>query len=96
MKNQPSACAEHSEKQITALIHLLSDQDSQIAQTIHDQLVAVGQPAIPLLQQAHDGPDEPTMSDRIGSVIADIKLIEVEHSFNALMTPSSPRWGSHL
>jgi len=89
MKNQPPACAEHSEKQINALIHLLSDQDAQIAQTIHDQLVAVGQPALPLLQQAQGGPDEPTMSDRIGSVIADIKLIEVEHSFTALMTSST-------
>jgi regulator of sirC expression with transglutaminase-like and TPR domain len=89
MKNQPSACAEHSEKQINALIHLLSDQDSQIAQTIHDQLVAVGQPALLLLQQAQGGPDESTMSDRIGSVIADIKLFEVEHLFTALMTSSS-------
>ena len=89
MKNQPSACAEYSEKQINALIHLLSDQDSQIAQTIHDQLVAVGQPALSLLQRAHDEPAETPVGERIGSVITDIKLIEVEHSFNALMTPST-------
>ena len=100
MKNQPPACAEHSEKQINALIHLLSDQDSQIAQTIHDQLVAVGQPAILLLQQAQGRTDELTMSERIGSVIADIKLIEVEHSFKALMTASTEpidlETGTHL
>jgi len=89
MKNQPAACAKHSEKQINALIHLLSDQDSQIAQTIHDQLVNVGQPALSLLQRAHDEPAETPVGERIGSVITDIKLIEVEHSFNALMTPST-------
>ncbi len=89
MKNQPSACAEHSEKQINALLHLLSDQDSQIAQTIHDQLVTIGQPALPLLQQAQGEPADLTMSERIGSVIADIKLVEVEHSFTVLMTSST-------
>ncbi len=89
MKNQPSVCAEHFEKQISALIHLLSDLDPQIAQTIHDQLVAIGEPAILLLQQAQSGTDDPTMLDRLGSVIADIKLIGVEHSFKALMTSST-------
>lgn len=89
MKNHPSAPAERSEKEINALIHLLSDQDPLIAQTIHDQLVAVGQPAIPHLQQAQSGLDQGNQSDRISSVIADISLTEVEQSFQDLMTTST-------
>ena len=86
MKNQPSACTEFSDNQINALIHLLSDQDPQIAQTIHDQLVAVGQPALPLLTRAQAQSDAGRLTDRIGSVIADIKRTEVERAFRALLT----------
>jgi len=85
MKNHPSACAEFSENQINALIHLLSDQDPHIAQTIHDQLVAIGPPALALLQQSKGSPENPTMSDRLNAVITDIKGIEIEQAFTTLM-----------
>ena len=86
MKNQSSACTDYSEKQINALIHLLSDQDPKIANTIHDRLVAVGQPAIGPLQHAQGECDTAIMADRIGAVIAAIKLPEIEHSFQSLVT----------
>ena len=89
MKNHPSACTEFSENQINALILLLSDQDPKIAQTIHNQLVGIGQPAIPFLQRALSKQDSSNLSDRILAVISDIKLIEVEHMFQALTAPSN-------
>lgn len=89
MKNHPSACAEFSENQINALIHLLSDQDPHIAHTIHEQLVAVGPPAIALLQQSKDRQGDPTMSDRINAVISGIKATDIEQSFKALMNSST-------
>jgi len=89
MKNHTSACAEFSENQINALIHLLSDQNPHIAQTIHDQLVAVGPPALAFLRQSKDRQGNPTMSDRINAVISGIKATDIEQSFNALMDAST-------
>lgn len=86
MKNHPSACAEFSESQINALIHLLSDQDIHIAQTIHEQLVVIGQPALPFLTQAQETLNNDTLQDRIKSVVADIRLIDIEQSLKALNT----------
>lgn len=90
MKNHPSACTDFSDNQISALIHLLSDQDPKIAQTIHDQLVAVGQPAMPLLEQAQGDTDNSFMAGRISAVISDIKLTKVEQSFKALIQSREP------
>ncbi len=86
MKIQPLACAEFSESQINALIHLLSDQDTHIAQTIHEQLVVIGQPALPFLTQAQGTLHDDTLQDRIKSVIADIRLTDIEQSLKALTT----------
>lgn len=86
MKNHPSACAEFSESQIIALIHLLSDQDIHIAQTIHDQLVVIGKPALPLLIEEHGRQDNDTLQDRLSSVIADIRLTDIEQLLKALTT----------
>ncbi|MDA0739033.1 MAG: transglutaminase-like domain-containing protein [Nitrospirae bacterium] len=86
MKNHPSACAEFSESQINALIHLLSDQYIHIAQTIHDQLVVIGKPALPLLIEEHGRQNNDTLQDRLSSVIADIRLADIEHSLKALTT----------
>ncbi len=86
MKNDPSAYAEFSESQIIALIHLLSDQDIHIAQTIHDQLVVIGKPALPLLFEEHERQNNDTLQDRLSSVIADIRLANIEQSLKALTT----------
>jgi regulator of sirC expression with transglutaminase-like and TPR domain len=85
MKN-PSTCAEFSESQINALIHLLSDQDIQVAQTIHTQLVTIGQPAMRLLAQAQEIHQNPILLDRLRSVTADIRFTDVEKSFQTLIT----------
>lgn len=89
MKNHPAACAEFSENQINALIHLLSDQDPHIAHTIHNQLVAVGPQALALLQKSKDKQGDPTMSGRINAVISGIKATDIEQSFIALMNSST-------
>ncbi|MDT7042466.1 transglutaminase-like domain-containing protein [Candidatus Nitronereus thalassa] len=89
MKNQSLACAEFSESQIHALIHLLSDPDHHIAQTIHDQLVSIGHPALPLLGLAERNQENPILLDRLSSVIADIRFTDVEHAFQALTTSST-------
>ena len=86
MKNHPSACTDFSENQISALLHLLSDQDPKIAQTIHEQIVAIGQPAISFLEQAHREQNNLVMSERFSAVLSDIKLVEIEQAFKALMT----------
>ena len=86
MKNHPSACTDFSENQISAHLHLLSAQDPKIAQTIHEQIVAIGQPAISFLEQAHREQNNLIMSERLSAVLADIKLVEIEQSFKALTT----------
>ena len=86
MKNHPSACTDFSENQISALLHLLSDQDPKIVQTIHEQIVAIGQPAISFLEQAHREQNNLVMSERFSAVLSDIKLVEIEQAFKALMT----------
>ena len=86
MKNHQSARTDFSENQISALLHLLSDQDPKIAQTIHKQIVAIGQPAISFLEQAYREQNNLVVSERLGVVLEDIKLIEIEQSFKALAT----------
>ena len=86
MKNHQSARTDFSENQISALLHLLSDQDPKIAQTIHKQIVAIGQPAISFLEQAYREQNNLVVSERLGAVLEDIKLIEIEQSFKNLAT----------
>ena len=89
MKNHPSACTDFSENQISALLHLLSDQDPKIVQTIHEQIVAIGQPAVSFLEQAHREQNNLVMSDRLSAILADIKLVEIEKTFKVLTTKSA-------
>ena len=88
MKNHLPACTDFSENQISALLHLLSDQDPKIAQTIHEQIVAIGQPAVSFLEQAHREQNNLVMSDRLSAILADIKLVEIEKTFKVLTAKS--------
>ena len=59
------------EKQIRALIRLLSDEDDRIVRTISGKLIDIGPSAVPLLQEAEI--EQPEMADRIASVLEEIR-----------------------
>lgn len=86
MKNQAAVGTNFSPNQINALIHLLSDPDPKIAQTIHEHLVSIGHPAMALLQRTQGKSDDPVLTDRLQAVVADIKRTEIEHAFKTLVT----------
>jgi len=64
------------ESQIRALIRLLSDEDDWIVRTISGQLITIGPPAVPLLQEAEI--EQPEMADRIASVLEEIHWGKLE------------------
>lgn len=59
------------DKDIRALIRLLSDDDDRIVKTISAKLVEAGGAAIPLLQEAEV--EQPAMAARIATVLDDIR-----------------------
>ena len=70
------------ETQIRALIRLLSDEDSRVAQTITGKLVEIGDRAIPMLREAEI--EQPEMAERIRLVLEDIQGQRLEAEFNEL------------
>ena len=70
------------EKQIKALIHLLSDPNEQVAKTIHDQLVQVGAPALPYLEKAEH--HQPALGPRLADVKEAILFSRIEKEFQTL------------
>jgi regulator of sirC expression with transglutaminase-like and TPR domain len=71
-----------SESQIRALIRLLSDEDSRIAQSIAGRLVEIGGRAVPMLREAEI--EQPEMAERIRGVLDDIHGQRLEEEFHAL------------
>ncbi len=72
-----------SERQIKALIHLLSDTDERVANTIRAQLVQAGPAAVPLLQEAKI--DQPQMAERISLALDEIRGFCIEEEFRTLL-----------
>ncbi|MCP9473416.1 MAG: transglutaminase-like domain-containing protein [Nitrospira sp.] len=64
------------ESQIRALIRLLSDRDDRIVRTISGKLISIGNPAVPLLQEAEI--EQPEMADRIAAVLEEIHWNRIE------------------
>lgn len=79
-----------SETRIRALIHLLSDRDERIARVIHGQLVQIGLPALPYLQQTerHD----PELAARLAAIEDAIRFNEILEEFRQVaMAPNTDR-----
>jgi regulator of sirC expression with transglutaminase-like and TPR domain len=72
------------ENKIRALIRLLSDEDDRIVQTISGRLIDIGPSAVPLLQEAEI--EQPEMSDRIASVLEEIRGGNLEEELTNLAT----------
>lgn len=75
--------AEAEDKDIRALIRLLSDDDDRIVKTISAKLVEAGCAAIPLLQEAEI--EEPEMAARIAAVLDDIRGGGIERELEDLL-----------
>lgn len=71
------------DKDIRALIRLLSDNDDRIVKTISEKLVEAGCTAIPLLQQAEV--EQPGMAARIAAVLDDIRGGAIERDLEDLL-----------
>lgn len=67
-------------RQIHALLHLLSDPNERVARTIQDQLVTIGEPALPFLMQAKL--DRPDLADRIADTIEEIRFSDIHLAFH--------------
>ncbi|MFO0774794.1 MAG: transglutaminase-like domain-containing protein [Nitrospiraceae bacterium] len=72
-----------SERQIRAMIRLLRDDDSRIVQTISDQLIEVGPPAVPLLQEAEL--EEPALAALLASLVEEIRGGQLERELALLV-----------
>lgn len=81
MKSLPVTDAD--DKDIRALIRLLSDDDDRIVKTISAKLVEAGCAAIPLLQEAEI--EQPEMAARIASVLDDIRGGGIERELEELL-----------
>jgi regulator of sirC expression with transglutaminase-like and TPR domain len=78
-----------NETQIKALIRLLSDENERIARTIGEKLVAIGDPAVPLLQEAEI--EQPEMARRIEGILDEIRGARLEEELRELLRqPEAP------
>jgi regulator of sirC expression with transglutaminase-like and TPR domain len=71
-----------ADSQIKSLIRLLSDENDKVAQAIGQKLVEIGDPAVPLLQEAEI--ERPEMARRIERVLDDIRGNRLEDEWRAL------------
>lgn len=71
-----------SENRIRALIRLLSDENERVARTVSGELVAMGDAALPLLQEAEI--EQPEMACRIEAVLDEIRGSRLEEELRAL------------
>jgi regulator of sirC expression with transglutaminase-like and TPR domain len=71
-----------TENQIKALIRLLSDENSKVAKTVCDRLVAIGDSAVPLLLEAEI--EQPEMARRIEEVLDEIRGSHLEQELRTL------------
>lgn len=72
----------NSDRQIRAMIRLLSDDDVKIVKTITGKLVGLGGPAVPLLQEAEL--EDPQVAGRVTSIIEEIRGTQIEHELEVL------------
>ncbi len=70
------------ERQIKALIRLLSDDNERVVRTITGKLIEIGDPAVPLLQEAEI--EQPEMGRRIEGVLDEIRGNRLEEELRAL------------
>ncbi|MDE3120093.1 MAG: transglutaminase family protein, partial [Nitrospirota bacterium] len=70
------------ERQIKALIRLLSDDNERVVRTITGKLIEIGDPAVPLLQEAEI--EQPEMGKRIEGVLDEIRGNRLEDELRAL------------
>lgn len=78
-----------SESQIRAMIRLLSDDDERIVRTITGKLIDMGPTAVPLLQEAEL--EEPDLTDRVGTILDEIRGARVEQDLAALVAQGDER-----
>lgn len=71
-----------SGNQIKALIRLLSDENERVAKAISEKLVEIGDPAVPLLQEAEI--EQPEMARRIEAVLDEIRGGRLEEELRDL------------
>lgn len=71
-----------NERQIRALIRLLSDEDERVVRTISGKLIDIGPSAVPLLQEAEI--EQPEMADRLLSVLEEIRGSNLESELTQL------------
>ena len=68
-----------SENQLRALFKLLSDEDEKIAKLVSQQILQVGEPAIPYLEQT--AAEDSLIGDRARAVLAVLQFKELEEAF---------------
>ena len=72
-----------SERQIRALIRLLSDDDERIVKTITGKLIDMGSTAVPLLQEAEM--EDPELGDRVSTILEEIRGSRLEQELASLV-----------
>jgi regulator of sirC expression with transglutaminase-like and TPR domain len=68
-----------TDNQLRALFKLLSDDDEKIAKLVSQQILQVGEPAIPLLEQT--AAEDSLIGDRARAVLAVLQFKELEEVF---------------
>ncbi|HXC62686.1 MAG TPA: transglutaminase-like domain-containing protein [Nitrospiria bacterium] len=68
-----------TDNQLRALFKLLSDDDEKIAKLVSQQILQVGEPAIPLLEQT--AAEDSLIGDRARAVLAVLQFKELEEAF---------------
>ena len=79
-----------AEGEINALIHLLDDNDWEVFRHVHDKIVSLGTPVIPVLEKAWSPDISPVMNERIEEIIVEIQFQEIEKEWNEWVENASP------
>jgi len=78
-----------TDSQLRALFKLLSDDDEKIAKLVSQQILQVGEPAIPLLEQT--AAEDSLIGDRARAVLAVLQFEELKEAFRDFSTREDTR-----
>ncbi|MBK8658176.1 MAG: transglutaminase family protein [Bacteroidetes bacterium] len=79
-----------AEGEINALIHLLDDNDLEVFRHVHDKIVSLGTPVIPVLEKAWNPDISPVINERIEEIIVEIQFQEIEKDWTEWVENGSP------
>ena len=77
-------------KEISALLHLIDDPDSDVYTTVREKLISYGKNVIPNLEYLWETTDNPFIQERVEMLIHNVQYEEVKNQLNDWLKEGEP------